>query len=358
MNIDLRNDWDRAPDATKFSIEAAVNLGVPVDALAFYARWWQLETWLRQLVYLEFRAKWGIGWTDHLTPKRIDNPRFTAVGRLKDDHVKNAYMATPDATAVMSYVDVGVLFMLIDENWALFEPCLPTKNRWDGWVDELQEIRHRSAHCRRPHRDDLTRIELVLRNLETGAFRSLESHNVRGQMADLKADDPVVRGWIEKHHPDAHLVDHADHAYDMSIRFEWSKRPWATWKKREPVTGREGFFIHAVYHLRSGHTTPARLWASLDEPNSLVGHSLVYLLIDSPYGPEFTFAAVDGDEIVNDSIARATHGVLYARRGGEPPADWMNNWTDLAASLDHRVLVNSALNIASPDTKFAVFAAQ
>ena len=155
MDRNTRSPWDRAPEATKLSIEHAVDHGVPIDSIAFYARWWQLETWLRQLVYLEFRAKWGIGWKDHLSPKRIANPRRTPARRLEEDQAKNAYMATPDATAIISYVDVGVLFMLIDENWDLFAPCLPTKTRWDGWVDDLLEIRHRSAHCRRPHRDDV-----------------------------------------------------------------------------------------------------------------------------------------------------------------------------------------------------------
>src|SRR3954471_5062914 len=110
MDIDLRNDWDRAPDATKFSIEAAVNLGVPVDALAFYARWWQLETWLRQLVYLEFRAKWGIDWTDHLVPAKFRRKgrNTTAVNRATKDSA-NTYMATPDSTNVVSYMDVSIL---------------------------------------------------------------------------------------------------------------------------------------------------------------------------------------------------------------------------------------------------------
>ena len=35
----------------------------------------------------------------------------------------------------------------------------------------------------------------------------------------------------------------------------------------------------------------------------------------------------------------------------------MARWDAAAGSLDHRVLVNSALNIAHPDTPFPVFAA-
>jgi hypothetical protein len=357
VDIDTRSPWDAASDKTKQSIENAVDHGVPIDSVAFYARWWQLETWLRQLVYMEFRAKWGVGWADHLIPAKFPNPRHTPASRQEQDAANNAYMATPDATATISYVDVGVLFTLIDDNFDLFEPCLPRKKRWDGWVDELLDIRHRSAHCRRPDTDDLTRIELILRNLETGAFKSYMSHNVRGQLADIDPADPVVDGWVMRNHPDAHLVDHAERTYDMPIRFEWSKRPWATWKKGEQIAGREGFFIHAVYQMNSAHTTPRRLWGQFSAQHNLVNHTLVFLLIDSPYNAEFTFSAIDGGTTVNDSIAGATHGVFYARTGGEIPQDWMNAWSDISAGLDHRIVVNSALNLAYPDTPFPVFAA-
>ena len=47
MEADLRSPWDRVPDETKWSIEAAVDHGVPADSIAFYARWWQLESLYR-----------------------------------------------------------------------------------------------------------------------------------------------------------------------------------------------------------------------------------------------------------------------------------------------------------------------
>ena len=333
-----------------------MNHGVPAASAAFYARWWQLETWLRQLVYLEFRAKWGTAWADHLMPKGTTGSRMAAKDRAADD-TANAYMATPDATDVMSYMDVGLLFRLIRENWKLFEPCLPPRKRWDGWVDELQQIRHRSAHCRRPHDDDLMRIELVLRNLETGAFRSLESHNVRGDLGSVPENDPVVRGWIERRHRDAHLVAHAEQRYDTLIQLEWSVRPWAKYDAGQTITRRQGFFIHCTFHLRSSYVHPLQLWHEFDRSNSLIKSSLVYLLVDSPYNPEFTFAAVDGGKIINDSIAAATYGVLQARRGGSVPEHWMDNWSAVQAKLDHRVLVDSPLNQAYPDQKFSVFGA-
>jgi hypothetical protein len=40
--------------------------GVPPAVLAAYGRWWQLETYLREVAYTEFRAAFGINWKDHL----------------------------------------------------------------------------------------------------------------------------------------------------------------------------------------------------------------------------------------------------------------------------------------------------
>jgi hypothetical protein len=162
-------EWVSSPRRVRESISRAVDQGVPAAAVAFYARWWELETWLRQLVYTELRAKYGVGWLQHLAQQ--------APTRAARDEI-NRYMATPDASNVLAYLDVAHLFDLIGStnHWPLFEPSLVPKMRWDGTVQELRELRHRNAHCRRPHADDLTRVEQVLSDLQQGARTALESH--------------------------------------------------------------------------------------------------------------------------------------------------------------------------------------
>jgi hypothetical protein len=93
-----------------------MEMGVPADAVAFFARWWQLETWLRQLVYMELRAKHGTEWLQHLSDQ--------APTRAARDEI-NTYMATPDAANLLAYLDVGHLFDLIgnSEHW-------PQSPRW------------------------------------------------------------------------------------------------------------------------------------------------------------------------------------------------------------------------------------
>ena len=88
------------PADTRRAIDRAVEAGVPPAALGFYARWWQFETWLRQLVHMELRAKYGSGWIRHLAMR--------APSRVARDQV-NAYMATPDASNVLAYLEAGDL---------------------------------------------------------------------------------------------------------------------------------------------------------------------------------------------------------------------------------------------------------
>jgi hypothetical protein len=351
---DRLSPWDRAPDEVKSAIARAVTMGTPALSVAFYARWWQLETWLRQLLYLEFRAKWGSEWADHLVPAKAGPRGATPSARATQD-TANAYMATPDATNVLSYMDVSILFELIDEHWELFEKTILPKKRWDGWVDEIKQVRHRSAHCRRPHSDDLSRIELLLRDLEGGAWTALTAHNVRSDLDRIDSSDPVVAGWVKRKHKDAPLADHAARTREVELGLTWSKRPWADYRKKETIAGRAGFLIHATFYLQSSYVLPRALWEQFKNPADPVGRGLVYLIADSPYSPSFTFAAVDGGESVNDQIASALEGVLMAQRPGRPPDHWLNQWQRQAARLDHRVLVDSALALAYPDTPFSVF---
>lgn len=100
MSARGRGEWAKTPRAVRGSISRAVDIGVPAGAVAFFARWWQLETWLRQLVYMELRAKYGTGWLEHLAQQ--------APTRAARDEV-NRYMATPDASNVLAYLDVSHL---------------------------------------------------------------------------------------------------------------------------------------------------------------------------------------------------------------------------------------------------------
>lgn len=264
-------------------LDRLVRNGVPADALAFYGRWWQLETWLREAVYLELRGRFGREWELHLGER--------APGRAERDEI-NAYMASADAGDVLAYLDVFDLFSLIDEHWELFEPVLLPRARWDGLVDALRPLRNRIAHCRRPHPDDVDRIEQLLRDLERGA-RCFYGAYVGKRRADAYADDPVVRGWVAGEHSVAkRLLGHADRQYDVRFRLECTVRPWGELPVSQTLTGTPGAIWHARWSLGTDEVEPAELWTRLAGYRN-VRELLVHVLLSSPWEAEITFAAVD-----------------------------------------------------------------
>lgn len=174
------------------ALDAAVARGVPHASVAFFARWWQLETWLRELVYLELRAAHGREWESAIRARAIELAGRDAV---------NAYMGSPDNENLLAYLDVGSLLALIDtdEHWRFWQHAMPRRVVWRGIANQLLDLRNRNAHCRRPHRDDLARIEQTLRDLEFGARRSLSAYNRQSRVAD-DLDDPVAAAWVRGDH--------------------------------------------------------------------------------------------------------------------------------------------------------------
>src|SRR5260370_8810285 len=86
-------------------------------------------------------------------------------------------MMSTDAENPLAYLDYSQLRQLIEDNWTQFAPALIHRPTWDGRQDELARIRHRIGHMRRPHQDDLSRIEQTLPDLERGAFIACASYN-------------------------------------------------------------------------------------------------------------------------------------------------------------------------------------
>jgi hypothetical protein len=69
---------------------------VAPEASACHARWWQFETWLRSLTYVELRAKFGSGWLNQI-PSR-------AVSYAKNE-ARLAYMTSADSEMLLSYLE-------------------------------------------------------------------------------------------------------------------------------------------------------------------------------------------------------------------------------------------------------------
>lgn len=324
---------------------------VPPDALAFYGRWWQLETWLRELVYVELRAKYGVTWTRHLKGR--------APARAAGD-TANAYMASADTGELLAYADIGDLFALVEDQWSIFSPFLPPRRRWQGASDELRELRNRNAHCRRPHEDDLARIEQTLRDLESGATRFYRSyHDTHGVYA---SHDPVAQSWVEGRHETAQrLLEHGERQYDVRFRLSYSTRPWAAAPVDEDsISGHEGVLWHAMWTLSGRDLNVADLWSEVARPG-LPRDALVHLLVDLGRVTA-TFAAVDDPKMVADEIGHTFDDILVVSRESRRVSstdEFVDRWTSGGDSLPRRAQAMSPLALVDELDRpsFSVFAA-
>jgi len=332
-----RSAWASLPEPVRGALTSSWSLGVPGRASALHARWWQLETWLRSLAYVELRSRFGSGWTAQISQRAL---------RYAKNEARLAYMPSPDAELLLAYLDVYDLFDLIEQHWDLFQASLIDADVWRGRIKELRQIRHRIAHCRRPHIDDLPRVEQFMRDLEDGAFRAVTHFNGQRQ-PDSDLDDPVVAAWVRDEHPDARrLVNHAARSYEVYFRLAYSRRPWSDkYTEGTSITGNPGYLWHALFSLHGEGYEVANLWNEHEISRPVTRNGIVYLCADSPGSVDISFAAVDDSNRIADSIGDCFDSVLNAsRRGlrGGRSDDAYIKWEERARNLDPRVQVSTA----------------
>lgn len=326
-----KSTWDRMPEAAANAISAALdNNWLPASSLALYARWWQLEAWLRSLAYVELRARDGVDWTNALDA----NTNYRQQGDAKFE-----YMASPDWRDPLAYMDASILFRLLDDEWSLFSHALLDQDTWKGRRSELLGIRNRIGHLRRPHQDDLARIEQTLRDLEVGAVKAVYAYNRDRFLSMLDPADPMVTNWLHKGHSEARLIDHAARKYDMGIEFHLTTRPWSTFARGNLGTGTPGVMwsVRFVAGMRRFRT--ADIWRDLDgSARELVVHYLIHNISHI----EFKFSAVDDPDRVSDAIGSILNAVLSSTPALYSSEEYHRESDRLKAShnVDPRVLHN------------------
>jgi HEPN superfamily Swt1-like protein len=323
--------WGKLPAGTRNALAGAWRNYVPPEASALHARWCQFETWLRSLTYVELRAKYGGNWLNEIPNK---------ARKFAQNEAKLAYMTSPDAELVLSYLDLTDLFNLVDQKWELFDDALIEHAAWTGRTKELRQIRHRIGHCRRPHADDLARVEQMLRDLEQGALRAVTSFNTHHR-PDPDLADPVVAAWVREEHPTAQrLIAHAERNYDTSFRLHFSRRPWADpYEAETAVTGREGYFWHANFTIRGNGADSVRFWNDSDIRDFRAQDYIVLACFDGPWSIDISFSALDDPVVAADAIGACFDALLTASRYGRTfgSMDRLDHWYRYSGSLDPRM---------------------
>lgn len=326
------------------ALHSAWKSHVPPEASALHARWWQLENWLRELVYVEMRAKYGEHWSRQLTP--------IAEKRASRDASEAGYMPTADAHHLLAYLDLTPFLELIEQEWDILGHALLPERTWAGRMDELRVIRNRISHCRRPHPDDLGRVEQTLRDLEKGAFEAVAAFNrERSPARDLK--DHVVDSWIRGSHIGAaRLIEHCERQYDIHFRLRYTIRPWANPPKQsDPISGQKGLIWHGHWIFGSGYVDLKKLWnVSLSEN---LKSNLVLVCAPSPAEVEVSLPAVDDAESVANTLERLFDSIVMSRgrlSDSTASSELWDHWVETNEHLDPRVAVDSVWPIVDDST--------
>jgi hypothetical protein len=110
-------------------------------------------------------------------------------------------MSTPENDPLWYLSFDSLLKIIFDRRlWPLFQGYLTTKKLLRAKLEEIRPIRNRIAHNRSLHRDDLSRIEIILRDLDQGFWKFCTSYNQdNGFIAELR-NDPVYQHFSAREH--------------------------------------------------------------------------------------------------------------------------------------------------------------
>lgn len=262
--------------------------------LLTYIQLWQLEIWLRHMVYIELKARDGDNWSNVV--KMADGSR-KADKRL-------THMPTPESEP-LSYAGFSELRRLISENWDLFSKYLPPQNIWKARLDELAQVRNRVAHFRRGHPDDLQRVNQLLRDIDKGFWLFCTSYNDYIPVIP-QTDDPVTKEFLELD-PFPYTecekgtwarIGQAPPGMKYMVTIETLKRVWA--KPASQVDGSKGYLYNICIAARDRRIYDYR---RLLEYTQNVHQHFVHLCLDKyKHSIRVTIPAIIGSETVIEIV--------------------------------------------------------
>jgi hypothetical protein len=259
---------------------------VPLQSVVGYARLFQLENWLRELVYLETKAHFGKDWwtVSEEALSRSGAQIIPADKSLTQDK-RHRHMATPENDPLW-YLSFGSVLKIMSDKqlWPIFECYLTTKELLEAKFSEILPIRNRSGHNRILHEDDLDRIRRLLRDLDQGFWRFCSSFNDKHPFMEDLRTDAVYQNFKERMGID--FVEVGPNRWAQvgrtdgmrqNVMVMYSFRPSAADKSRFPAKG-------GLYHFIFSLTPNSR--RSLDyrkilESSQSYHRMTAYIILDS-----------------------------------------------------------------------------
>ena len=310
---------------------------IPLERLSTYTRLWQFESWLRMMVYVELRARYGDIWKDKL--------KWRNRNAYKNDKALSHMPTREDLPT--SYMQLADHLETISANWYLFKSYLPPRNLWKAKLIELSQIRHRIAHFRLGHNHDLDRVEQLLRDADKGFWRFCTTYNATLPILP-QSKDVVIKQFLHldpfpynevKPNTWARL-GFADPNLVVSATFEIMRRNWLNSAVPTQVAGKYGYFYDMTLCARNNREFEYQQF--LENTKKLHQH-LCHICLDSDRcSIRITIPAVLG----KTSIVRMIEILLASAHSSARPASIRPAHTavaDIEAISQQRIRMVDAL---------------
>ena len=269
---------------------------LPSERFHTYSRLWQFETWLRTMVYVELRARYGDAWHHYLEAPN---------SRPLENDKKLSHMLTSDQLHT-SFMQLSDLLKTVSSNWELFQPYLPPRQIWDDKLLEVSQIRHRIAHFRPGHESDLDRVEQLLKDIDKGFWTFCSSYNLDYCFLPPSKDE-VLNAFL---HLDPVRI--ADPHQPLSVKIDILRREWLKSKHSEQIAGEYGY-LYSVSIIPRGDR---RIEHSRFLSSTLPMHPhICHVCLDyAPCSIRVTLPAVLAKTDLIDIIERLIQAAQYALR--------------------------------------------
>lgn len=213
---------------------------------------WQLELWMREMVYVELRARYA-DWQSEVAQIVRNWPPPSQANDKRLTHMKTRH------DSGISYLSLGELLRIIEKHWNLMESYFPPEKIFASRMSEISQIRHRIAHFRDPHATDLERVTLFLKDLDQGFWRFATAYSVTNtRSADSPRDS--VNDYFDDTHDRRSLVEmrtlhgawrYAGDGRDPRLHFDLSCSMRPSFERNgSGLVGRAGLFYHAKFSAR------------------------------------------------------------------------------------------------------------
>lgn len=145
------------------------------QTLRTFLRLYQLETWTREMVYLELKAYYGTDWWTEIQGLR--NVPVNLAEKYRSRDRRHPHISTPENDPLW-FISFDTLLKILfhAKMWKRFAPYFTTKKILRGKFEEIGPVRNRVAHCRALHAYDLRRLEQLMLDFDQGFWRFCTSY--------------------------------------------------------------------------------------------------------------------------------------------------------------------------------------